>query len=164
MIAPEAPLTGILDANGVIGLAKSGCFALIPRLFDLVLVPSAVVQEVTDLISRGELEQALGEWICQEEPSENSLRRIPPLKREADRHVLALALDHQPCILVTGDRALVNRARNLGIETVSAPIVVQLLAEAGLIAAARPYLDQMIGLGFGIPGSLYDAILEALGE
>jgi predicted nucleic acid-binding protein len=86
------------------------------------------------------------------------------LTREADRHVLALALDHQPCFIVTGDRGLSNRAAQLQIGSVSAPRMVQLFAEAGLIAAARPHLEQMIQQGFGISQQAYDDIIQHLGE
>jgi predicted nucleic acid-binding protein len=59
---------------------------------------------------------------------------------------------------------MVNLAKRLLISTISAPRIIEFLARDGLIAAAKPYLDQMIRHGFGIPHELYVAILQRLGE
>lgn len=155
---------GILDANGIIGLAKSGCFSFTQNVFAEVFVPSLVVQEITDTLSKDELEQALGSWLTEEAPTLSSLQQAPLLKSEADRHVLGLALDHRPCVIVTGDRGLSNRAKQFQIAAISAPRVVQLLAEAKLIKVAKPHLDQMRQLEFGIPQRLYEEILRGLDE
>jgi predicted nucleic acid-binding protein len=155
---------GILDANGIIGLAKSGCFSLTQIVFAEVFVPSLVVQEITDPLSKNELEQALVNWLKEEAPTLSSLQQVPLLRSEADRHVLGLALDHRPCVIVTGDRGLSNKAKQFQIATISAPRIVQLLAEAKFIKAAKPHLDQMRQLKFGIPQRLYEEILRGLSE
>jgi len=169
MTFPEAPLsarlpTAILDANGVIGLAKAGCLPLVQHIFSPAFVPSLVVAEVTDTLSQAELAAALEEWLVEATPSAGALLSVSTMSREADRHVLALALDHRPCYLITGDRGLVSRARQAQVDTVSAPRVVQLLAERGLVEAARPYLDRMMDRGFGIRQDVYAEILRDLGE
>ena len=48
MIASGFLGNGILDANGIIGLAKSGCFPLVAQLFDRAFVSPSVVREVID--------------------------------------------------------------------------------------------------------------------
>lgn len=164
MTGSVTTLAGILDANGIIGMAKSGCFALVPRFFRAVFVPSLVVSEITDPISQAALRAALGSWLIEKAPAPPSLQQTPALKSEADRHVLAVAIEHSPCVIVTGDRALANRAKQLHLATISAPRAVQLLAEAQLISAARPHLDQMRASEFGIPRELYATILRELGE
>ena len=164
MIVSPKVEAGILDANGIIGLAKGGCFSLVQNVFAEVFVPSLVTPEITDPISKEALEQALGSWLKEEAPTLSSQRQAPPLKSEADRQVIALALDHRPCVIVTGDQRLSNKAKQLQIATISAPRVVQLLAEAKLIQAAKPHLDQMRQFGFGIPQRLYEEILRRLGE
>jgi len=164
-VSPPPPRRpAILDANGIIGLAKGGCFLLIPQTFSIVYVRSLVTGEITDPVSRAEREAALGGWLREETPTAESLRRIPPHKSEADRHVLALAIEHRPGVIVTGDRGLESKARALQIATINAPSVVQLLALAGLIPAAQPHLDQMRLQGFGIAQPLYQAILRTPGE
>ena len=78
--------------------------------------------------------------------------------------MLASALDHQPSCLITGDEALRRRAQRLGIPSIDAPHVIQLLAEVKLIAAAKPHLDQMRQRGYGIPQAVYERILRDVGE
>ena len=156
--------SAILDANGIIGLAKRGCLALLPRLFSSAFVPVLVIDEITDAVSADELRAALANWLVAESPTSQSMQAVPQMRSEADRSVLALALDHFPCFVITGDRALRNRAARLQSTAISAPRIVQLLAESGLIAAAKPHLDRMMASGFGIPQVLYDAILGELGE
>jgi predicted nucleic acid-binding protein len=90
------------------------------------------------------------------------------VNKEADRHVLALAIDRQvsipDCFLITGDEKLRRHALRFGIGSVDAPHLIQLLAEAGLIMAAKPHLDQMRLRGYGITQEIYEEILLRLGE
>jgi predicted nucleic acid-binding protein len=118
MVSPKVE-AGILDANGIIGLAKAGCFSLTQNVFAEVFVPSLVVSEITDPLSKRELEQALGSWLKEETPTLSSQEQVPPLKSEADRQVIGLALDHRPCVIVTGDLGLSKKAKRLQITTIS---------------------------------------------
>jgi len=154
----------VLDANGISGTAKAGVLPLVRHLASLALVPGLVVPEVTDAVSRAALPEALADWLCARDPTSDSLASIPPPGSLADRHVLALALDYRPCLIVSGGRAVVNQAERLGVGSIDAPTVVQVLAEAGLIPAARPHLDRMRAHGFGIPDDLYREIRSSLGE
>jgi len=51
-----------------------------------------------------------------------------------------------------------------GIASIDAPHLIQLFAEGGFIAAAKPHLDQMRLLGYGITDEVYEEILSRLGE
>jgi predicted nucleic acid-binding protein len=55
-------------------------------------------------------------------------------------------------------------SQRLGIPSIDAPHVIQLLAEAKLMAAAKPHLDQMRQRGYGIPQAVYEQILRDVGE
>ncbi len=164
MTGTRGPDTLVLDANGIIGTGKAGIFPLVRHLAARALIPVLVIREVTDTVSRAPLEQALTDWLSPLDPSGDSLALIPSSSSEPDRHVLALALDHMPCVVVSGDRGLANRAQRLGIDCIDAPTVVRVLAEEGIIPAAKPHLDRMKEQGFGIPDMLYQEILASLGE
>ncbi|MGH9843992.1 MAG: hypothetical protein ACREEM_35095, partial [Blastocatellia bacterium] len=158
------PATAILDANGIIGLAKADCFPLLQHLFTEVIVPPAVVAEITDQLSRTALQTGLGQWVMERLPSISALTQGAFIKKEADRHVLALGLDCKAstteCFLITGDEALRRRAQKFGLASVDAPHIIQLFAEAKLITAARPHLDQMRQQGFGLTQQVYEEILR----
>jgi predicted nucleic acid-binding protein len=111
-VTPGVPLApAVLDANGIIGLAKAGCLALLPHLFREVCVAPQVVLEVTDPTSLIALQAALTDWLKEEQPTPASIQQSSASRGEADRAVLALALDRRPCIIVTGDRWIVHQAR-----------------------------------------------------
>lgn len=162
------PTVAVLDSNGIIGLAKADCFPLLRRLFTETCVPPAVVTEITDQLSRNALQAAMGRWLTELLPSADALSQAAFVKQEADRHVLALAIDRQAsipdCFLITADEKLRRRALRFGIASVDAPHLIQLLAEAKFIAAAKPRLDQMRLLGYGITQEVYEEILRRLGE
>lgn len=164
MSAAGGVRVAVLDANSIIGLAKGDCFPLVARIFDVVLVPPAVTREIMDPISRDQLVTALTDWLDEASPTPDALTQVPDFGTEADRHALALALDRRPCVILTGDLQLTRKAGHLGIRCVNPPLVVQALAETGVISAAGPHLDRMVRLGFGIPEGLYQRILKALGE
>lgn len=158
----------VLDSNGIIGLAKADCFPLLQHLFTETCVPSAVVAEVTDQLSKNVLRTALGKWLTELITSADALRQTSFVNQEADRHVLALAIDRQAsipdCFLITGDEKLRRYALRFGIASVDAPHLIQLLAEGGFITEAKPHLDQMRQLGYGITQEVYEEILRLLGE
>ena len=162
------PTVAVLDSNGIIGLAKADCFPLLQHLFTETCVPPAVVAEITDQLSQNALQLSLGKWLTELLPSADALRKAAFVKQEADRHVLALAIDRQAsipdCFLITGDEKLRRRAQRFGIASVDAPHLIQLLTEGGFITAAKPHLDQMRLLGYGITQEVYEEILRRLGE
>lgn len=102
---------GILDANGIIGLAKADCLSYLPRLFREIFILKSVVKEVTDPVSKPALEQALADWLKPETPTAGSIRQVTLTNSKPDRHVIALALDHNPCVIITGDIGLSNKAK-----------------------------------------------------
>ena len=157
-------LPAVLDANGIIGLAKAGCLALTPDLFSPVYVPPSVVKEIADPQSAAQLNEALADWLSERTPAIDALQRVPALRSTADRDVLALAVEFSGSILITSDRRLASRATDLGVASVGAPATVQLMVEAGLLPAAKPVLDRMIAAGFGISEALYRNILKNLSE
>jgi len=162
------PTVAVLDSNGIIGLAKANCFQLLQHLFAETCVPPAVVAEITDQLSQNALQNALGLWLTELLPSADALRQVAFINQEADRHVLALAIDRQAsipdCFLITGDEKLRRRAMRFGIASIDAPHLIQLFAEGSFITAAKPHLDQMRSLGYGITQKVYEEILSRLGE
>jgi predicted nucleic acid-binding protein len=156
--------TAILDANGVIGLAKAERLLLLPELFAGAIIPSRVAAEILDPLSVGALRTALDDWLREADPDEEMLAQVPPDRGPADQSVLALSLQHPGSLIVSGDRGLARSARQLTLDVVDAPRVVQLLTATGIAAPARPGLDLMRSRDFGIPQALYETILRELGE
>ena len=161
-------LTGVLDSNGIIGLAKGGVFALLTSLYATLYVPPAVVQEVMvqgqGRPGAAELAQALGAWITQAAPDPVIVQQFPTTLSLADREVLALAREHAVHYLVSGDEGLRQQAIPYGLSCLRASEVVVLLKAQGLIPAVKPVLDQMRQGTFGISSAVYQQALQAAGE
>src|SRR3712207_1409411 len=92
-------LTGVLDSSATIGLSKGGVLDRLSVLYSPLYIPSAVRQEV---IGQGggragaaELANALGSWITEVTPNPTTLQQFAALRSQADREVLATALDQQ---------------------------------------------------------------------
>ncbi|MCC6444136.1 MAG: hypothetical protein IT210_11870 [Armatimonadetes bacterium] len=154
----------VLDANAIIGLAKSESLALTPHLVAECAISPGAAGEVQDALSRTALRDALASWLRLRTPRPEFLDRLPAFPSPADREVLALSLQMRPCVLVTGDLWLSRRAAERSVPVLPAPALIQWFAVVGLIDRARPYLDRMIAQGFGIDPLLYGAILSTLGE
>lgn len=161
-------MTGVLDTNTVIGLAKGGVFDLLASVYSPLYVPPAVVREVVaqgqGRAGTSELQQALGAWITDAAPDPQTVQQFSAVREEADRQVLALAQDQAADHVLSSDAGLIRQAMGAGMTCLQVPDVVLLLKRRGLIPAVRPVLDQMRHRGFGIEEGLYQQTLAAAGE
>jgi predicted nucleic acid-binding protein len=160
--------SGILDANGAIGLAKGGVFHHLPALYAPLYVPTAVREEVVDQGAgrpgAAELAAALGSWITEVTPDAASLAAVAVLPDLADRQVLAVAKARSVDHALTEDDTLRRELRALGVTCLRGPEVVMLMKTQGCIAAVKPVLDRMRSLGHGIPELHYRAAVLAAAE
>jgi predicted nucleic acid-binding protein len=162
-------LTGVLDAEMVIGLVKGGVFDCLPSVYAPLYIPAAVRQEV--LTGRGragetELTQALGHWIREVPSPVAALPTLSTALSAADHEVLAVAQDPARAVdhVLSGDRVLYRVASDLGLTCLRATDVVVLLKARGLVTAVKGVLDRMRQGGYGIDPIRYQAALQAAGE
>jgi predicted nucleic acid-binding protein len=162
------PLSGILDANGAIGLSKGQVFDLLRSVYAPLYVPPSVREEVVDqgqgLAGAQELAQALGHWIAEMAPSHQALQEFAGVRSLADREVLALARETGANHILTGDERLLRRAQGHGFTCIRTTEVVVVLKQRGLIASVKPVLDRMRAQGFFVDDLLYQAALRAAQE
>jgi predicted nucleic acid-binding protein len=161
-------LSGALDANVVVGLAKGGVFDLLSSLYTSLYIPPSVREEIITqgqgLAGESELAQALGVWITVVAPDLQRVQQFSPTLSLADRELLAVAqaqaVDHD----LSGDRQLCLEANRHGMTWLQATDVVVLMRRRGLVMEARLVLDQMRQRGFGIANPVYEQALRAAGE
>ncbi len=161
-------LSGALDANVAIGLAKGEVFNHLASLFSPLSVPAAVRHEVVDQAQgragATELSQALNDWITEVAPDPTSVQQFAGLSSVADRELLAVAVDQQTDFVLTEDRVVRQEAAAAGLDCLGVSEVVVLMKDQGLIPAVRPVLDRMRQRGFGITDGAYHQALAAAGE
>jgi predicted nucleic acid-binding protein len=162
-------LTGVLDAEMVIGLVKGGVFACLSSLYAPLYIPAAVRQEVITgrgLAGEAELTQALGHWIREVPSPASPPPTVSTALSVADHEVLAIAQDPAWAVdhVLSGDRVLFRVASDLGLTCLRATDVVVLFKARGLVTAVKEVLDRMQQGGYGIAPLRYQAALQAAGE
>lgn len=161
-------LTGVLDANAIIGLAQGGVFDQLASLYASLYIPPAVIREVTGqghgLAGDEELRRALGSWVTEAAPDPVRIQQFMALRSAADREVLAIAQERGVDHILTSNGQLASHAHRYGLACLSITLVVVLLKDHGLVSEVKPILDRMRLRGFGIDVRAYENALRAAGE
>jgi len=160
------PAEAILDANAIIGLAKGEVLDLLARLYWRVSCPSEVVEEVCDPVSARALVSACRSWLRIATPSDRSMSQAMSRfgHQDADRAVVALALDRPDAETITGDKAIATYLRLCGRRIVVPEGVVVAMKLARLTPAGGPVLRRMMGAGYCIRAGALSALLSQLDE
>jgi predicted nucleic acid-binding protein len=160
--------TVVVDANSVIGLAKGQVFALLPRLFAAISVPSEVAREVIQREQgrpgSGELAVALGSWASEMTPDPALIASFAASLSLADREVLAVAQGTRGATILTDDRGLRREAGRHQLPCAGLAEVVVMMKLQGLIPAVNPVLDSLRQAQYGVAATVYEQALRAAGE
>jgi uncharacterized protein len=158
----------VSDASPLISLTVIGHLELLRRLYERVLIPEAVYQEITgsDAAIPGASEVRTLEWIISQ-PVQNEMV-VRALQGELDHGeaaAIALAVERQADVVLIDKRRARAVAARLGLNVVE---VLGVLVEAkhkGLVPRLKPVLDDLITrAGFWVSSQLYERVLQAVGE
>ncbi len=160
------PLRRIVNASPLILLAKAGQLDLLRAGVPEIIVPDAVLREVS---ARGPADPVLLEvqraaWL--------KLVPAPPTPPEVlvwdlgdgESSVLALALDDPECEAILDDRDARRCAQTLGIGSRGTIGLIVLARQIGLIPSARPVLEQVRRTGLFVTDDLVRQALALVGE
>jgi predicted nucleic acid-binding protein len=160
----------IADASVLIYLAAAGLLDLLRQLYDVVLVPSAVRDEIEPGRLRGEPGPALGapewSWLPVQAsvsiPAEVGLRKLD----SGEQAVLALALTYprEQVFLLMDDREAREAAADLKLKYTGCLGIVVQAKDAGLIAEARPRIAQLRAAGLWLTDAAVANALKLAGE
>ena len=164
----------VADATPLVHVARAGLTGLLPTLYERVVVPTSVWEEVT---GRGEarpeanvLQGALGTWLearalpaRARRAAEMFLRGAPIGRGEADAIALAEALR---ATVLMDDRVAVDMARMRGLETRWTTSVVLEAHRRGVLdrGAARRAIEDLVESGLWIRQDVLLRVLAALAE
>src|SRR2546427_4791464 len=165
----------VADATPLIHLSRAGLTDLLPKLYERVVVPNSVWQEVSGHTSEpppaaNVLQEALGSWLearalpaSARRASESFVRGAPLGKREAD--AIALAETLRTSVLMD-DRVAVDFARMRRVETRWTTSVVLEAYRTRVLdrAAARRAVEDLVAAGLWVRQDVLLRILAALGE
>lgn len=158
----------VSDTSPIIGLAAVGQLDLLRKLYGTVLLPTAVMKELTatDPPAPGFREVQDADWFRVLQVGEPTLTTA--LELELDRgeaEAIALSVEHDADLLLLDERKARTVARRLGRPVIG---VLGVLVEAkrrDLLPAVRPVLDGLLTrAGFRISKSLRSRVLQETGE
>jgi len=143
-------------------LVLIGAIELLPQLFGSVLIPEAVLDELT----RPRTPEPVREWV-RSRPTWLEVRPAPPvadlplrLLGAGERDAIALAHAVGAVLLLTDDRAAASAARTEGLATTGTLGVLLRSAEGGLVDLPAA-LGRLRGTNFRASPGLLDALLAS---
>jgi predicted nucleic acid-binding protein len=152
----------------VLNLARIGRLELLPLLYRHVLIPSAVHAEL--MASREDLPTAtdLGSasWlIVASAEDQNRVRELRVDLDHGEAEAIVLAIERRADLLLVDERRARRTAAAAGLTVTGLLGVVARAKQDGLIALAKPVLDDLIQIArFWIGPHLYAEVLAEMGE
>lgn len=159
----------VSDTSPITNLSAVGALELLHQLYDRVIIPQAVYDEMASLGYRvpGTVEVQTLDWI--ENRTVENRQGVEELQvdldiGEAEAIILALELDAD--LLLLDERRGRRVALELGVRKISGLLaVLQEAKTKGLILEIKPILDRLISENnFRISVSLYNRVLQFAGE
>ena len=157
----------VSDASPLISLAVVGCLDVLRSLYERVIIPEAVYQEITGVPGLpGALTIQELEWIVsQPVQNETIVRALQGELDYGEAEALALAVELQADLILIDERRARAIAARMGLSVVG---VLGVLVEAkhkALVPLLKPILDALITqAGFWVSQHLYERVLHVVGE
>lgn len=158
----------VTDATALIVLGRIGHLELLPRLFEPVLVPSWVWNEVVDPDERpGAAAVARAPWAVRTRVRQTALvQRLERRLGHEAGEVHAIALAHARTLRVLlDDDAAVGAARSLGLRVLRLPYLLYVARLRGALPGTLgDAFARMQSVGFFLPAVVEQDLLRRAGE
>lgn len=149
-------MNAVSNSSPLIALAAIERLALLPALFDSVIIPPAVAFETRRSIP------SRPAWLrVQSLPKQLPAVVERPALGDGEREAIALALEVRADRVVLDDLPARRAAREAGLNVVGTLGLLLAAKRAGLIDVIRSDLDSLVRTGFFLSSQLYDEVLLA---
>lgn len=157
----------VCNTSPLILLAKIHRLDLLDRLYDKVIVPWAVLEELEAKPAK-EAERVRA-WLQSrkfhlQKVSKRALREVPADLGTGEREAIALALESKADLIILDDQQGRRVARAQGLAVTGTIGLLIEAREKGLISSVRRELDRLIEAGLWIDELFYHRILQEFGE
>ena len=149
----------VSNASPLIALARIQRLDLLPAIFELVLIPSAVSREISPSIP------VLPTWLRIQAPSV-----LPPaslLRRrlgDGEWEALALAIEIKADWIILDDLPARRSAEATGLNVIGTLGTLVTAKRKGLLKSIRPELDGLRATAFFLSPQVYDELLRLANE
>lgn len=149
----------IADASCLIALHQIGRLSLLERLFVEIQIPPAVSRETTPTLPE------LPPWIIVRELTYPIRKEILGASLGAgETEALSLACDTKADVVIIDDGPARRLAFRLGLPVIGTAGVLLKGKQAGVIAAVRPLLHELLRFDFHLSVLIVEAVLRDAGE
>lgn len=158
--------TIIGDSGPLIALAIIGQLDLLRLLYEQVIIPQMVWDEVTvhGQGLAGSLEVSRLTWVEIKTPQIQWLAPLTVLVDKGEAQAIALALSENNSIVLLDDAQARRVAERFGVSRIGTLGVLRKAKKAGYITHIKPYIQQLQQSGIYIKQTLIDAVLKDVGE
>lgn len=148
----------ISNASPLIALEQIGQLGLLEQLFSSVVIPPAVVREVSASV-------ALPPWVTEQSLDQAVGPRVLTASLGVgESEAISLALEVHARLLILDDRPARRLAQALGLSIIGTLGVLLAAKQRNLLPSVRPSLAALLQFDFRIAPGLYDQILLDAGE
>lgn len=155
----------VSNTSPINNLASVNQLGLLQQLYENIIIPEAVYQELTTVPVSGSQEVQTLSWFKKQNITNTKL--VKNLNLELDRgeaEAITLALEINAELLLIDERLGRIVASRLGIEFTGVLGVLLEAKSKGLIAQVKPLLDQLRISGFWMREQLYNQVLNLANE
>lgn len=158
----------VSDTSPIINLAMIGRLSLLPAVFNRVIIPQKVFEEIVSQGTGlpGALEISTANWVdvltCKDFQKVQALEdEIDPGESEA----IILALEMDADLILLDDYAARAVADRLGLEYTGLLGLLIRAKQMGFVENVRTIMDDLITIAnFRVSQSVYDAVVKIVGE
>ncbi|NEP60921.1 MAG: DUF3368 domain-containing protein [Symploca sp. SIO2G7] len=156
----------IADSSPLISLAIIEQLELLPQLYQRILLPPAVWDEVTVQGAGLPGARAVSQvkWLEIQAPEPIILEPLSILVDRGEAEAIALAQSIPDSTLLLDDAQARRVAERLGISRVGTLGILRRAKKAGLITEIKVYIEQLRRNGIYIRSNLIEAVLRDVGE
>ncbi len=156
----------LVNASPLIVLFKSQQAELLPQLFEEILVPDAVWEEIT---AAGQEDAASRQLPTKTWAQKTEVGLISPQVAawdlgKGESAVISLALSLPDCRVIIDDRAARRCAQTLGIATLGTGAILILAKRRGLISTVSPRIQALRDAGLWLSSELVNLLKQQAGE
>ena len=155
----------ISDTSPITNLIQIGELDLLKKLFDEIIIPKKVYQELADYEGqKREIDKR--EWIILKEVANTeAIRQMRKLLDPGEAEAILLAKELNADFLIIDERKGRQIAEDYGLRIIGLLGVLVRGKQKGHILYLKPTLDKLIDqAGFRVSAKLYDKILHEVGE
>lgn len=158
--------TVIGDSSPLIALAVIGQLELLPRLYQRIIVPQAVWEEVTvhGAGLPGSLEVSRLTWLEVKSPDPSRVEPLMILVDRGEAQAIALALAHPGSTVLLDDAQARRLAERFGVSRIGTLGILRRAKKAGYLPAIKPFIERLQTSGIFVRQALIDAVLADVGE